>query len=335
MRKIFHSLVSVLPFYFDWVDTNGFQMSSFRINPGDRLGQDLERKLVEYLRSEERNGTQLAIAVVFDVTGCNMFHLKSEHRPSKIAKEKSLSTGQCRIQADDFLALFPAVYMRGTIHVNSATTQLMRARRNSSTKDTGGNHELEKDICTRTTSGIDWPYTTWNRLIPLLKGNLQLVPTKDYGIQWSQIDSETSVYVSSINHSMWLVAMKKSADENRWNRRSCEEREFFNNFSSALRLRDIFKSVFEIRRLELDSLSIKLSEALKEDKPSGDNCTSSLLDSFKEILGLPSHNPSIPLQKQSVPKIPIHGKILPGSSLKNRSHHAFFLGSHLMDSIDG
>mgnify|MGYP003338825958 FL=1 len=66
MRKIFHSLVSTVPIFFDWVEKDvashyGFQMSSFRINPGDRLGQDLERKLVEYLRSEERNGTQLEI----------------------------------------------------------------------------------------------------------------------------------------------------------------------------------------------------------------------------------------------------------------------------------
>jgi hypothetical protein len=334
MRNIYHSVISLLPIFFDWVGSDvvsryGFNVSSFRSESGDNKytpNQDLEANVEEFL--EKRGGIPLAIAVVF-----------SEHGSSVTGNDNSFITNQCVVaQAENIISAFPAVYMRSPINHNSPN------KKNSGTKDPVAVDTFEKDTSTnfRVRTLHSWPYTSWTSLVSYLKRTLSSVSGDDSAeIQWSQIDSETWVSSQSINDNMWLIAMRKSADDNRWNRKSNEERpgkeeeKFFIEFSTALRLRDIFKSVLETIHLESDSF---VGETLKQEGLLFDNDStrSQLLESFKGELGLRSSSSkvsySVSLRKRSAKKSP--RLIRQTTKISNNSSHcAFFLGSHLMDSI--
>ena len=335
MRNIYYSMVNLTSILFDWVDSDvvsryGFNVSSFRSESCDNKytpNQNLEANVEEFL--EKRGGIPLAIAVVF-----------SEHESSVTGNDNSCITKQCVVQTENIISAFPAVYMRSTINQNSPC----KKRRNSGTKDPVAVNTFEKDTITnfRVNTLHSWPYTSWTSLVSYLKRTLSSVSEDDSAeIQWSQIDSTTWVFSQSINDNMWLIAMRKSADDNRWNRRSNEDRpgkeeeKFLIEFSTALRLRDIFKSVLETIHLESD---LFVGETLKQEGLLFDNdiTRSQLLESFKGELGLRSSSSkvsySVSLRKRSAKKSP---RIIRQSTKisNNSSHCAFFLGSHLMDSI--
>lgn len=340
MSNIYQSLISVLPIYFDWVDSDVVPRDKFRsrTRSGDskfKSDQSLEGKVKEFL--EKRIGNPLAIAVVF-----------SEHGPSVIGKENSFIANQCLVQTENVISAFRTIYMRSTINQNSPNKKVMGTRRNSGKKDIVIDNILEKDTNSHINFRVEndsWPYTSWTSLVPYLKGTCSSVSEDDSAEkQWSQIDSDTSLYIESINNVMWLLVMRKTSDENRWNRRTGEERgkeeeKFFTEFSTALRLREIFKTMLEMSHLEFDLL---VGETLKQEglMVDNDNSRSQLLESIKGELGLrspsiKSSTYSIALRKRNAKKKLRPVKRPTTKTNNSSSHYAFFLGSHLMNSLNG
>jgi hypothetical protein len=341
--KVYQAFVSILPIYFELVGLDvisryGFQESSFRVKPGDnryRPNLDLEAKLEEFLRFEERSGAPLVIAVVADVAGFRALRSKSNHGSLIIGKEKSFNTNRCMLEPDDILSAYPAVYIRTTID-HSFSGKMLGNRRNSGKRNNDYDHTLERNPCKGVDSRIEmnsWPYTSWNNIIPMLKNTFPLSSEGDsVEIHWSQVDSDTSVYTSPIHNAMWFVAMKKTNDDNRWNRRNDEERtrkeqQFFSDFPASLRLRGIFKSNLKINNDDEDSLLNELSINLIGDRLLDNGETSQLLESFKRIFGLRSqgNKHGVQFRKQNATISP--------EFLTYPSHYAFFLGIHLMDSL--
>ena len=351
MCQVYQSFVSVLPIYFesvglDVISRYGFQESSFRVKHGDnKCGPilELETKIAEFLRFEERNGAPLAIAVVADVAGFHMHRLKSNHGSSIIGKEELSSTNHCIPEPDDVLSAFPAVYLRTTIDHN-LSSKMLGNRRNSGKKKNDNDYILEINPSKGVSSRIEknsWPFTSWHNIIPMLKNiTPSSLETNFSEINWSQVDSDTSVYASPIHNAMWFVAMKKTNDDNRWNRRNDEERtrkerQFFSDFSASLRLSDIFKTNLKIHNNDADSLLNELSHTLVGDRLLDNDDTSQLLESFKRIFGLRSlaNKHSIQFRKRNATDSPELFKGLPTWYSTYPSHYAFFLGSQLMDSL--
>lgn len=316
MGNIYQSLISVLPIYYDWVDSEVVPR-----NTKFKSTQGLEGKVEEFLG--KRIGIPLAIAVVF-----------SEHGPSVIGKETSFVANQCLVQNENVVSAFRTIYMRSTINQNSHNKKLMGTRRNSGKKDIVIDNVLEKDANSHVNFRVEndsWPYTSWTSLVPYLKGTRSSVLDDDSAeIQWSQIDSDTSLYIKSINNIMWLLVMRKTSDENRWNRRSKEEEKFFTEFSTALQLRGIFKTALEMSNLEFDSL---IGKTLKQEELMVDNCLESIIGELDlRSPSIKSSSYSIAIRKRNAKK-----KLRPIKRLTDNSssHYAFFLGSHLMDSLNG
>ena len=105
-----------------------------------------------------------------------------------------------------------SVYIRTTID-HSFSGKMMGNRRNSGKRDNDYDHMLERNPCKGISSRIEvnsWPYTSWNNIIPMLKNTFSLSSEGDsVEINWSQVDSDTSVYALPIHNAMWFVTMKK------------------------------------------------------------------------------------------------------------------------------
>jgi hypothetical protein len=344
MWKVYHSFVAILPFYFesvglDIMSRHGFQESSFRSKPEENkhdANQDLEAKLEEFLRFEERSGTPLAIALVADVAAFHMLRSASNHSALIIGKEKSLKANRRKLEPDDILSAYPVVYMRTTAD-HDLSSKILGSRRNvdndlTSEKDRFKGVNARKEM-------ISWPFTSWSNIIPVLKNTLSLIAETDsVEVNWSQVDSETSIYASSVNNSMWFVAMKRKSDDNRWNRRNDEERtrkekQFLTEFSSCLRLVDVFKSNVKTGKDDVNRLSNELSRTLSGDRLFDNDDKSQLLESFRRIFGLRSPH-TFPFRKQNTTMSPEFFNGLNTWSSTCPGHYAFFLGSPLMDSLD-
>ena len=351
MCKVFQSVVSILPIYFESVGLDvfsryGFQESSFHAKPGNTRfwpNLDLEAKLEEFLRFQDRSGIPLAVAIVVDVPGIHLLRSKSEHGSSIIRKEMSFTTNRYMLESDDILSAFPAVYIRSTTHINSSSKTLDN-RRNSGRKDNDDERAVEKNPRNSINSKIEvnsWPHTSWNNLVPMLKTINPLSSEAGLDdISLSRIDEDTSAYISPINSTMWFVAMKKMTDHNRWSRPNDDElpkkeQQFFRNFAASLRLTNVFNINLGTNNLKMDSILNELNNTLKGDKMSDCDDTSHLLESFNRIFALrsPSNKYSLQLGGEKPPVIPRLSKEQPKLSPKYPSHFAFFLGSHLMDSI--
>eukprot|EP00532_Pseudo-nitzschia_australis_P002521 CAMPEP_0168193236 /NCGR_PEP_ID=MMETSP0139_2-20121125/18493_1 /TAXON_ID=44445 /ORGANISM="Pseudo-nitzschia australis, Strain 10249 10 AB" /LENGTH=594 /DNA_ID=CAMNT_0008116567 /DNA_START=81 /DNA_END=1863 /DNA_ORIENTATION=- len=215
MCKIFQSFVSILPIYFDCVSSDviaryGFLESSFREKPGEnRFGPhlDLETKLEEFLRLQERNGTSLVVAVVVDVSCLNVLRSNSESCSSFNGKEKSLNMNQFLYETGDILSSFPAVYLASTMQ-DTLSSKILTNHRSSVRKDIDSDHAIENDPKMGLNSRIEmdsWPYSSWDNLVPLFRSTTSPLNAEDDSVEihWSQIDSDTLVYVSSIHEAMW------------------------------------------------------------------------------------------------------------------------------------
>ena len=349
MSTIYQSFVSMLPIYFEPVSSDvlsryGYQESSFCIKPGEnRYGPNpnLESKLEEFLRFEERSGTPFALAVVANVDGFHMHRSIFNHGSLFSGKEKASNISRSILESGDIFSEFPAVFVRTTTDQH-LSGNLLGARRNSGKKDEY-DYTLEKNrsnnIILRGQKN-SWPFTSWNSIVPMLKNTMLLRPDDDpLGMNWSQVDSDTSIYVSPLDDMMWLVAMKKVNDDSRWNRRHDEERatkerQFFSDISTSLRLRDVFKSNLKTNSDETYRLLNELINTLVANSRLLDNDnTSQLLELFKKIFGLrsPNNKHSIRFRKQSPTVSPKSLEGLQTWSSPLPSHFAFFLGGNLVN----
>eukprot|EP00531_Pseudo-nitzschia_arenysensis_P018553 CAMPEP_0116127434 /NCGR_PEP_ID=MMETSP0329-20121206/6838_1 /TAXON_ID=697910 /ORGANISM="Pseudo-nitzschia arenysensis, Strain B593" /LENGTH=593 /DNA_ID=CAMNT_0003621533 /DNA_START=606 /DNA_END=2390 /DNA_ORIENTATION=+ len=350
MSNVYQSFVSMLPIYFQSVSSDvlsryGYQESSFRIKPGEnKPGQNLnlESKFEEFLRFEERSGTPFALAVVASVDDFHMH--RSLSKPGSIfsGKEKTSNINRSMLESFDLLSEFPAVFIRTTTDQYSSGN-LLGARRNSGKKDEY-DYTMAKKRSSHIQSRVEmnsWPFTSWGNVIPMLKNHMLLSPDGDsLEMNWSQVDSDTSIYASPIDDVMWLVAMKKANDESRWNRRyddeerATKEKQFFSDILASLRLRDIFKSNLKVSSGDTDRLLNELSNTMVANTRLLDTDNSSqLLESFKRIFGLRSLNTKYSghFQNQNAMLTPKSVEDLRTGSSPLPSHFAFFLGSHLMD----
>lgn len=346
---IYQSFVSMLPIYFESVSSDvlsryGYQESSFRKKPGEnRYGPNpnLEPKLEEFLRFEERSGTPFALAVVANVDRFHMHRSIFNHGSLFGGKEKASNISRSVLESGDILSEFPAVFIRTTTdqHLSS---NLLGARRNSGKKEEY-DYTLEKNgsnnISLRRQKN-SWPFTSWSNIVPMLKNTMLLSPDDDpLGMNWSQVDSDTSIYASPLDDVMWLVAMKKINDDSRWNRRhdeerSTKERQFFSDISTSLRLRDVFKSNLKMNSDDTYRILNELTNTLVANTRLLDNDnTSQLLELFKKIFGLRSQNNkhSIRFRKQNATVSPKSLEGLQTWSSPLPSHFAFFLGGNLMN----
>ncbi len=346
---MYQSFVSMLPIYFQYVNSDvlsryGYQESSFRIKPGENKpaqNLNLESKLEEFLRFEERSGTPFALAVVASVDDFHMH--RSPSKPSSIfsGKEKKSNINRSMLESSDFLSEFPAVFIRTTPD-QYLSGNLLGARRTSGKKD-----EYDYTVAKKRSNNVNstaetnaWPFTSWGNIVPMLKNHMLLSPDDDsLEMNWSQVDSDTSIYASPIDDVMWLVAMKKVNDESRWNRRHDEERatkekQFFLDILASLRLRDVFKSNLKTSGSDTNRLLNELSNARVSNTRLLDNDNNGqLLESFKKIFGLRSLNSrhSSHFRKQNATVSPKSVEDLHMRSSPLPGHFSFFLGSHLMD----
>ena len=346
MCKVYQSFVAMLPVYFESVDSDvisryGFQESSFRVKPGANL--DIESKVEEFLRFEERSGIPFAIAVVASVAGFHIYRSISNYDSLIIGKEKSSSSSRDILEPSDILSVYPVVYLRTTTD-HSLSGKILGARRNSGKKDHDYDNTLDKNRAGDINSKIEmnsWPYTSWNNIVPVLKNSIPLSSDDDsVRIDWSQVDSDTSICTSPLDSMMWLVAMKKKNNDSRWNRRNDEERtrkerQLFWDLSTSLRLRDVFKSNLKKDSDDVDPLLSELSNTLIGNRLLDNDDTSQLLEALKRIFGLrlPRHcSTQFRKQNRTVGPTLLNGRDT-WSSAPLPSHFAFFLGSHLMDSL--
>lgn len=327
MKNIYQSYLSILPVYFDWVNSNVFLRYNFSSRSFDdgkiKIDKVLEKKVEDYLA--KRKNIPFAVAVI-----C------SEHGLSTVGQQESSIMNKSLIQDQNIIFDYPAIYMRSNTTVqNPSRNKIMGKRRNSGSKNGTLNtvSETEKE----------WPYSSWTSIIPYLNGSCTLMPGKESSgeIQWSQIDSDTLVYALPINkQGMWLLAMRKRFDDNRWSRRNIDEqpgkedRKFFREFSSALTLRTVLKLNLEVDRLEEDSL---IGKTLKQEELFIDynNTSTQVVDSIKAELSLRSPSSKaykLPLRKQGAKQERRPIKRLNKNS--NNSHYDFFLGN-LMDTLNG
>ena len=348
MCNVYQSFVSMLPFYFESVGSNaysryGFHESCFRVkNWNERSGPslDLESKLDDYLRSEGRSGVPLAIGVVADVSAINILRLKSNHGGPSIGKQQSLNTGQGRPESDDILSAYPAVYMR--IVTDSNSTGRMY-HKNSVKQDNDNDCLLEQSPSIDSRMDVNhWPYTSWNNIVKkVLKNTLSSSSEEEhFKISWSQVDPHTSVFASSICNAMWFVAMKKTNDDDQWNRRNDEERarkerQIFSHFITSLQLKGVFKRSLKINYNDTGSLSYELSNALVRNRLLENQDANRLLESFKRIFGVRSSGDKhrMSFRTRYTNRSPEHLKGLPSWSSSCPSHFTFFLGKSLMDSL--
>lgn len=278
--------------------------------------------------------------MVVDLPGFSILRSKLENSPQLVANEKPSNTIQFLFETGAFLSSFPAVFLASTMQ-DTMSSRFLTNRRNSSRKDTDSDHILENNPNVHLNSRIEmdsWPFTSWNNLVSLLTSTSNPSSTMDDSaeINWAQIDSDTLVCASLIHEAMWFVAMKKTADENRWNRRSGEEspmkeQQFLMGFANSLRLRGVFESGLKLCRLELDSSMIDLSSILSTDRIWEDD--DHFMELLQQKLGIrsPTHKYSFRKVKQSATKSPKHTKRLSVLASKNPSHFAFFLGSDIME----
>jgi len=350
--KIFQSIILVLPIYFDRLSSDviaryGFQESSFHGKPGEnRFGQklDLEVKLEEFLRLQERNGTSLVVAVVVDLAGFSILSSKLKNSSPIIGNEKPSITIQYLYETGAFLSSFPVVFLASTMQ-GTISSRLLINRRNSARKEIESEHILENNPNRRVNSGIEmdsWPFTSWNNVVSLLTTttNPSSVMDDSVEVHWSQVDSDTLVFKSLIHEAMWFVAMKKTVDENRWSRRNGEElprkeEQFLMEFAGSLRLRGFFESALQVCQHELDSRVIDLGTLLNTDRIWENDYQ--LIELLQQKLGLrsPTHKYSFRKVKQNSTTSPKYTQGLATSSLKNPSHFSFFLGSDLATLFAG
>mmetsp|Transcript_3775 Transcript_3775/g.9898 ORF Transcript_3775/g.9898 Transcript_3775/m.9898 type:complete len:733 (+) Transcript_3775:123-2321(+) len=351
MCNVYKSFVSMLPFYFESISSDavsryGFQQSQFRAknwNETSGPGLDLEAKLDDYLRTEGRSGIPLAIGVVADVSVVHMLRLKSNHG-SFIGKQQSLNSRQGRLDPDDILSAYPAVYMRITTQYNSTGRMFPR---NSVKQENGNDALMDESPTTGVDSRVDtnhWPYTSWNNMVKKkFKNTLSSNAEEEYlKIQWSQIDPHTSVFASSICNAMWFVAMKKTNDDNRLNRRNDEERsrkerQFFSYFITSLQLKDVFKRNLKTNDNDIGSLLHELSNTLVRDRLLTNHDANGLLESFKRIFGLRSWGDKHRMKFRTWSTNTFHEHRTGVSSWVSisSSHFNFFLGKNLMASLSG
>jgi hypothetical protein len=352
MKNLWQSLVSVLPIFFN--SFTGYEKSAFEPPTKDRLGPavDLETKVLEFLRTEEKTGPPLAIAVVFDATrrvcSANTSFLERGFSSCEDSMPINASSPGVSVGDQNALLNFPAIYMRNTTNPIASPKSLI-SRRYSEKVEGNENLNVGRDPNPMAVNS-SWPFTSWPNLIALLKGVVRS-PLRQLGtplpIHWLQVDAETSFHATPVNDSMWLVCMLKTSDENRWHRRKIsklaeeEIQYFFNEFARHLQFSEMLNPahVLEIRRQKMGSKSfpVDLGEKLllqRRDFFRDDDNFIDLLQSLKEDLGLrsPRYKETrdasyrLGFRVKSPAKPRLHRDI-------KDNHFVFFLGSQLMNAF--
>lgn len=359
LLKLWQSLLSTLPVVFDRVESAtkslyGFDRSTFDVPSVNRIGpsEDLNAKVAEFLRLEEKTGVPFAVSVVFDATQSttNRFtSLAALERGFSFRDEAPLkSNTSTTLDSQNALASFPALFMRGT--VQTASPRLTGMRRNNARKNTASGGLLHEGISKKEPPEYSsWPYTSWPNLIPLLRSQARSTGrlTEEHW-EWFQADSETSFHGTPINNNMWFVVMTRAVDEGRWNRRRSstmveeELQDNLNEIVSCLKFTEIFKRahVLEIRRGRVESGSSFSTESGGKMLlgSGGHSDFVDLLQSFKEELGLRSPRTRETLTSSYGLRLR-SGRFGRSPGNVNRragsqpSHHAFFLGGQLMNAI--
>lgn len=329
MLQIYQSYRAMLNIYFD---------SSFCPIAGEKPrfeppNLDIESKVEEFLQFEERAGTPFAITVVAN----NAAGFRSVFKYGS----STSSSGQSLPEHTDGLSAFSIVYIRTT---GESSEKISVIRRNSGKKDVDfdNHYAQEKNRSGDVHSMSSWPYMSWDNIVPLLKNNIPLSSDDDdsVGIDWLRADSETSIYASRLDHNTWVVAMKKTNDDSRWNRRKKDEerarkeRELFLDLQNHLRLMDVFKVSLRAASNDADPILNELSNTVIGNRLLENENTSHLLESFKRIFGLRSPTRQIAqLRHQGGTVSPKLLKGLDTWSSPLPSHFAFFLGGQLLESI--
>ena len=113
-------LVSLLPIYFDRVAAFAKPLYGFEPLPPvtSSTSRDWERMVIEFLRRQEKaGGPPTAVAVVLDAIGAENLHVE---RGFQIDHEEMKDVDSVELPE---LILWPAVYMRSTLHLGNSATQ--------------------------------------------------------------------------------------------------------------------------------------------------------------------------------------------------------------------
>jgi hypothetical protein len=338
MFSVWRSLISTFPIFFErqTASTNslyGFQNSSFEISIPNRFGpsQDLESKIKEFLRTEERTGSPLAVCVVYDANrSATLSGLQLNFSASGDASVEATQNLE-----QNLLSKFPALYVRTTASVPASPIVLRRKDKDNIGEDDKP-HLIETEKV--------WPYSSWTSVLGLLTSITNVNSTLDScHVDWLPVDDDTMCHATPINDSFWFVIMTKTTEENRWHRRRTstlvdeEILQFFQEVSRSLQFDQMFQSAHNLSKM-FDSGSCFPVRKLMEQA----NDPVELLHSFKEELGLRSPRSKETLdtsyglrfrkgKRMKSPSTP--SKLQPRESIANRSHLAFFLGGQLMNKL--
>jgi hypothetical protein len=362
LLKLWQSLLSILPIVFDKVQSStkslyGFDKSSFDVPSVNRIGpsEDLNAKVGELLRMEEKTGVSFAVSVIYDASRstANRFVSTTTFERGFTARDdvSSRLNAAATFESQNIFAGFPSLYMRSNLHMTPPRPSV--TRRNSDKKEKESSVFLQEEnskkqaVSTQRPEFASWPYTSWPSLVPLLRSQARSTGRlAGEHWEWLQADSETSFHGTPINKNMWFVVLIGSIDDGKWNRRRSstlieEDVQFFlTEILSCLKFTEIFKRahVLEIRRGGVESGSTFSTESGGKMLGGGHSDFVDLLQSFKEELGLRSPRTREALTTSYGLRLRSgrFGKS-PGSLNRRAgsqpSHHAFFLGHQLMNAI--
>ena len=289
MSAIYHSFISMLPIFFasvhsDVLSRYEYKESSFCATAGESFRQGTNLCIESKVEEAlQLFGTPCAIAMVTSRSVSNYGSLTFgfDTVPSK---------GRNIPDHRDALSAYPLLFMRTT---------------------------GDSSLSGRMMGENSWPYTSWDNIVAFLLSS----DDDSVRLDWSRIDESTTVLASRLDHLVWLVAIKKTNDDGRWNRRKNDdeharkEKEAFIDLKNSLRFRNVFKS----------SLSDEVDPIFGSRFLESDNIDH-LLESFKRIFGLRSPNRHQRTQLRHESGTGTWSTPLP-------SHFAFFLGVHLLDSM--